>query len=95
MSAAICDFRGCVFPAIWTYRDINADVPVCQQHAQFLDLERGEFVDPQFPDLMDSSPTIDAASFAFDAGLGFSARYSRYLCSDMARNQTGNDRCTF
>lgn len=49
---AACTFRGCPFPAIWLVRDINSDVWVCQQHGQFLDVERGVFVDQSIGDAM-------------------------------------------
>lgn len=43
-----CEFRGCLFPALYCYRDINADVAVCQQHAQFLG-EENDYRDHERP----------------------------------------------
>ena len=38
-----CSIRGCVFPAITVYKDINKNVAVCRLHQKFYDMEAGVF----------------------------------------------------
>jgi hypothetical protein len=40
-----CEMKGCAFPAMIVFRDINRDVNVCRQHSDYFREERGNFSD--------------------------------------------------